>query len=87
MIYKDNNGYFNFNLHRETNNMPRNVKLYELSEDDKYRIGKYIVDQHNKLSKYKETAQEYNLIFNEFIKFLEIKNKAYSYNIFKYKIL
>lgn len=73
LIYKDNSGYFNFNLPRETNNMLRNVKLSELNEDDKYRLGKFRANQHNKLSKYKETTQEYNLIFNEFIKFLEMK--------------
>lgn len=73
-IYKYNNGYFNYNVPREQNNMLGNVKLSELSEEDKYILGKIRANQHNKLSKYNETTQEYNLILNEFITFLNNKN-------------
>ncbi|WP_147568541.1 hypothetical protein [[Clostridium] dakarense] len=74
LIYRDNNGYFNLNFKREVNNMLGLVKLSDISEQEKWRLGECRADQHNKLSKYTKTTDEYNHIFNEFIGFLEENN-------------
>lgn len=71
LIYRENNGYFNNNCTRENNSILRGVKLSLISEDEKYRIGEIRANQHNDLSKYTETAKEYNSIFDEFILFLK----------------
>lgn len=74
LIYRDNNGYFNENFTRESNSILGGEKLSNISEEEKFRLGEYRANQHNKLSKYKETTDEYNYIFNEFISFLEENN-------------
>ena len=73
LLYRENNGYFNKNLRREMISILRGVKLSSISEDEKYRLGEIRASQHNDLSKYTETKEEYNLIFNDFINFLEEK--------------
>ena len=73
LIYRENNGYFNKVLKREMISMLNGVKLSDISEDEKYRIGEFRASQHNDLYKYTETKKEYNCIFNEFISFLEEK--------------
>lgn len=74
LIFRDNNGYFNLNFDRKINNMLGKVKLSDLKEDEKYQLGRCRADQHNKLSKYTNTTDEYNHVFNEFMKFLNNKN-------------
>ena len=74
LIFRDNNGYFNLNYKREMNSMLGGIKLGDISESEKYILGKNRANQHNKLSEYKQTAKEYNEIFNEFICFLHEKN-------------
>lgn len=74
LIFRDNNGYFNLNFKREMNSMLGGIKLSEISESEKYRLGKIRANQHNKLSNYKQTTKEYNQIFNEFICYLHEKN-------------
>ncbi|MFR4163524.1 MAG: hypothetical protein ACLT0R_12985 [Paraclostridium sordellii] len=73
LIYRENNGYFNKNLRREMISILQGVKLSDINEDEKYRLGEFRASQHNDLSKYTETKKEYNLIFNDFINFLEEK--------------
>ena len=73
LIYRENNGYFNKNLRREMISILQGVKLSDINEDEKYRLGEFRASQHNDLSKYTETKKEYNLIFNDFINFLEGK--------------
>ena len=73
LLYRENNGYFNKNLRREMISILRGVKLSSISEDEKYRLGEIRASQHNDLSKYTETKEEYNFIFNDFINFLEEK--------------
>lgn len=74
LIFRDNNGYFNLNFDRKINNMLGKVKLSDLKEEEKYQLGRCRADQHNKLSKYTNTTDEYNHVFNEFMKFLNNKN-------------
>jgi hypothetical protein len=74
LIFRDNDGYFNLNFKREMNSMLGGIKLSDISESEKYVLGKNRAGQHNKLSGYKETSKEYNEIFNEFICFLHEKN-------------
>ncbi|CEO31505.1 D-alanyl-lipoteichoic acid biosynthesis protein DltD [Paraclostridium sordellii] len=73
LLYRENNGYFNKNMSREMISVLRGVKLSSIIEDEKYRLGEIRASQHNDLSKYTETKKEYNLIFNDFINFLEEK--------------
>ncbi|MFR3556917.1 MAG: hypothetical protein ACLTUN_00175 [Paraclostridium sordellii] len=73
LIYRENNGYFNKNLRREMISILQGVKLSDINEDEKYRLGEFRASQHNDLSKYTETKKEYNCIFNDFINFLEEK--------------
>lgn len=73
LIHRENNGYFNKNLRREMISILQGVKLSSISETEKYRLGEIRASQHNDLSKYTETKKEYNLIFNDFINFLEEK--------------
>ncbi|MFR3568720.1 MAG: hypothetical protein ACLTUR_12020 [Paraclostridium sordellii] len=73
LLYRENNGYFNKNLRRERISILQGVKLSSISEAEKYRLGEIRASQHNDLSKYTETKKEYNLIFNDFINFLEEK--------------
>lgn len=74
LIYRDNNGYFNFNFKREMNSILGEMKLSDISELEKYRLGKDRASQHNKLSSYSQTKDEYKQIFNDFISFLKEKN-------------
>lgn len=74
LIYRDNNGYFNKNFTRNMNSMLGGVKLKDIIEEDKNKLGKLRSEQHNKLSKYTKTTYEYSLIFNEFMEFLSINN-------------
>ncbi|MGL5756418.1 MAG: hypothetical protein ACRCYC_13895 [Paraclostridium sp.] len=74
LIYRDNNGYFNINFKREMNSILRGTKLSDISELEKYRLGKERANQHNKLSSYSQTKEEYKCIFNQFINFLKEKN-------------
>lgn len=73
LIYRENNGYFNKVLKREMISILNGVKLSNIIEDEKYRLGEIRANQHNDLHKYTETKEEYNCIFNEFINFLEEK--------------
>lgn len=73
LIYRENNGYFNKNLRREMISILQGVKLSDINEDEKYRLGEFRASQHNDLSKYIETKKEYNCIFNDFVNFLEKK--------------
>ena len=73
LIYRENNGYFNKTLRRESISILQGVKLSDIIEDEKYRLGEIRANQHNDLHKYDETKEEYNCIFNEFINFLEEK--------------
>ena len=73
LIYKSNKKYFNENMPREENNMLAGISLDNISEDDKYRLGEARASQHNKLSKYVKTTDDYMRIFADFINFLESK--------------
>lgn len=70
LIYRNNNGYFNSTFTRESNSMLQGRKLSSISDEDKIKLGKLRANQHNKLSKYVDTTNEYNNIFNEFIDML-----------------
>lgn len=74
LIYKRDNSYFNSNITREMNSMLRGAKLRSISEEEKWYLGEFRANQHNKLSKYTDTKHEYNYIFNDFIDFLVRKN-------------
>lgn len=71
--YRENNGYFNKVLKREMISTLNGVKLSNIIEDERYRLGEIRASKHNNLYKYTETKEEYNCIFNEFINFLEQK--------------
>lgn len=71
MIYRSNKGYFNLNFTREMNSMLRGTKLKDICEEEKWKLGEFRANQHNKLSKYNDTTKEYNNILNEFITFLD----------------
>lgn len=74
LIFKVNNGYFNQNYTRERHSMLSGVKLGDISEEEKYRLGQCRANEHNDLFKYTATKIEYTLIFDEFIKFLDEKS-------------
>lgn len=71
LIYRSNDEYFNHYITREMNSVMKNIKLSDVYEDEKWRLGRWRAEQHNKLSKYMETTKEYEEIFNEFIDFLK----------------
>ncbi|WP_394866622.1 hypothetical protein [Paraclostridium bifermentans] len=71
LIYRDNKGYFNTNFTREMNSALRGVKLTDISENDKIRLGTERANQHNKLETYTETYKEYKDIFKSFLTFLK----------------
>ncbi|MDU4891635.1 MAG: hypothetical protein E6344_16400 [Clostridium sp.] len=70
LIHISNKSYFNSTFTREMNSMLRGVKLRNISDEEKWKLGQLRANQHNKLTKYTKTTEEYNKIFNEFINFL-----------------
>lgn len=75
LIYRSNDKYFNSYITREMNSIMKDIKLSDVNEDEKWRLGRWRAEQHNKLSKYTETPKEYEEVFNEFIDFLK-ENKV-----------